>query len=814
MYYSAIGLLAVLILLIENYDIIFNRSIGLQIPVWKSYRRFLLAVLMYYVTDILWGILESCKLRNLLFADTLIYYIAMALGLLFWTKTAVIYLDDQNAFGVLLRNSGRGFAIAFGVAVVGNIFTPVLFWVDDQCVYQAYPLRYVFLIAQIVLLLLAAIYAFSVMKRRKNISGRHYRTVAYFGLIMAVFLFMQLWFPLLPLYTVAYMLGTGLLHTFVINDEKEEYKRSFEEAKTVAELKQSISTLLDNMPGMSFSKDAKTGVYLACNQAFAEYAHKENPQGVAGLTDAQIFDPDTAKHFVEDDQMALSMDKPYIFFEDVPDAAGNPRQFQTTKLKFIDHAGRLCLLGMCTDVTDMVRIRRENATTKEAYEKARSTSIIYSYIAQTLARSYMNLFYVNLETEEFIEYLTDNENDSLVEARRGIDFFEECRLEAQLYVHPEDRAAFMNGVDRETLLKALNRDNTFLLTYRLMNYHTQKDTNPIYVTMKVSRMAGDENFLIIAVTDVDEQMKQRRAAEQAKEEHIAYSRINALSGDILCIYVVNPETGQYREYSASTGFETYALPKEGMDFFSTAREKGQNTVYPDDLKRFLTLFTKEGILSEIEHSGIFAMSYRLIMNGRPIYIQLKAAIVEEAEGARLIVGLNDIDSLVRQEQEYEKRLAQAQSIANLDPLTGVKNRHAYLAAEDRLDRMIGEHRQTEFAVVILDVNDLKKVNDAEGHQAGDQYLKDACSIICRTFKCSPVYRVGGDEFAVIVQDRDYLRIEELMGKMNDHNMKALRSGGIVIACGMSRFEYDNNVASVFERADLNMYENKRRLKES
>lgn len=49
---------------------------------------------------------------------------------------------------------------------------------------------------------------------------------------------------------------------------------------------------------------------------------------------------------------------------------------------------------------------------------------------------------------------------------------------------------------------------------------------------------------------------------------------------------------------------------------------------------------------------------------------------------------------------------------------------------EMLDRQITEHRASEFAIVILDVNDLKKVNDTQGHKAGDQYLRDACNIIC------------------------------------------------------------------------------------
>ena len=163
--------------------------------------------------------------------------------------------------------------------------------------------------------------------------------------------------------------------------------------------------------------------------------------------------------------------------------------------------------------------------------------------------------------------------------------------------------------------------------------------------------------------------------------------------------------------------------------------------------------------------------------------------------------------------EYEKRLAQAQREANLDALTGVKNRHAYLEAEERLDRQIAEHRASEFAIVILDVNDLKKVNDTAGHKAGDQYLREACGIICRIFKRSPIYRIGGDEFASIVQGADYDCIEELLGKMKDHNTRAARTGGIVIACGMSKYERDPSVALVFERADQRMYKNKSDLKE-
>jgi diguanylate cyclase (GGDEF)-like protein len=308
-------------------------------------------------------------------------------------------------------------------------------------------------------------------------------------------------------------------------------------------------------------------------------------------------------------------------------------------------------------------------------------------------------------------------------------------------------------------------------------------------------------------------MKKRQAQEKIREERIIYARLHALTGNFIVVYVVDPETDSYREFSATDDYSTsFAQAKAGTDFFGTVRNVAGNFNHPDDLGFFLTAFTKEHILAEIEQSGIFTLEYRLMMAGKPVHVQMKAAMVEEEEGPRLIVGINNIDSQVRQKEEFGRRLAEAQTEANIDALTGIKNKHAYLQTEVRMDRMIAAQRQEPFAIVIFDVNDLKKVNDTAGHQAGDKYLCSATKIICDIFKHSPVFRVGGDEFAVIAQGKDFSHIEELVGKMRDHNMGASRSGGVVIACGMSIFDNDECVANVFERADHEMYENKNQLK--
>ena len=572
-----------------------------------------------------------------------------------------------------------------------------------------------------------------------------------------------------------------------------------------------VKCLLDNMPALAFTKDAGNGKYLVCNQRFAEYVHKESPLEVVGLTDADLLDKATAAYFAETDKKVLSMDKPYVFYEEVTDADGRLRQFQTTKLHFSDAAGRRCLLGMCVDVTEVAAEReaakQEQARVQEAYEKARYDTATYSNIVRALSADYTFLYYVNLETDRFVEYNTGGKGREMAEARREDDFFNASRRDARKMLHPADQDVFIKAFTKENILRCINKNGTFTLTYRLL-----VNGVPSYVNMKATRMEGDEKHIIIGVNNVDAQMKYQEEAERIREERITYSRMTALAGNYIGIYTVNPATDYYVEYSATRDYEGLGLTKEGNDFFGVSRAESGRAIYEEDLPRFLSMFTKEKMMEEIGQNGIYELMYRLMIDGTPTYVSLKAALVEEKDGSRLIVGVSNIDARIKREQEYANNLTEARNKANIDALTGVKNKHAYADAEANLDRRIRENQPVAFAVTVCDVNGLKKINDELGHQAGDQFIRNACMIVCKVFAHSPVFRIGGDEFAVISQGADYENIDRLLDQIAEHNQKNADAAGVVIACGMSKFNNDNNVAAVFGRADALMYENKKKLK--
>ncbi|MBQ9866708.1 MAG: GGDEF domain-containing protein [Lachnospiraceae bacterium] len=157
-------------------------------------------------------------------------------------------------------------------------------------------------------------------------------------------------------------------------------------------------------------------------------------------------------------------------------------------------------------------------------------------------------------------------------------------------------------------------------------------------------------------------------------------------------------------------------------------------------------------------------------------------------------------------------------MSNIDSLTSVKNRSAYEARLDELKKRIAAGTLSEAGIVLFDVNNLKRINDELGHYKGDEYLKNACHLICMTYKSSPVYRIGGDEFVVILEGRSYEARTELLDAFVKEMEKIEGSDAapeekVSIAYGMAVYNGEGDgIDAVVKRADELMYETKKRMK--
>ena len=229
MTYSHIGIIALLVQLITNYDVFQKGTDNDLIPAHKSYRRFLLSVMLYYIADILWGILDTYHLIALLYADTVIYYVAMALSVLLWTHYVMDYLNENSKFSKGLYWAGRVFFVFEILLIIINFFKPIMFFFNEVGIYQAQFARHFTFIIQIILFFLSSVYTLILGRKTGGRKRLRYRTIGIFGMEMIVMISIQVYFPLLPLYSIGCMLGTCLLHTFVLEDEKAEYRKKLEE---------------------------------------------------------------------------------------------------------------------------------------------------------------------------------------------------------------------------------------------------------------------------------------------------------------------------------------------------------------------------------------------------------------------------------------------------------------------------------------------------------------------------------------------------------------------------------------------------------
>ncbi len=382
------------------------------------------------------------------------------------------------------------------------------------------------------------------------------------------------------------------------------------------------ASLLNHIPALTFSKDAETGVYLACNQPFAEYAHKESPEGVVGLTDFEIFDPVTAAHFVEDDRKTLSMDEPYIFFEDVPDAAGNPRHFQTTKQKFTDSSGRLCMLGLCVDVTMISEIKAREAEMQAKQEELQQHLTLQEQLQEqlleqqagrnqqaqlitALSSDYWSVYYLELDKDWGVCYQSHGDIDDGFAVGEEFPYLAAVTAYANRYITDAYREEFLRFIQPDSIRAGLKEQR--VISYRYMVSRHGKETYEMVRFAGVRHPEDRDDHLVHAVgacfTDVDAETRKNLergealrdaldAAEQANRAKTAFlsnmsheirTPMNAIIG-LNNIALNDPETPpKTREYLEKMGTSAHHLLNIINDILDMSRiESGRMVIKSEE----------------------------------------------------------------------------------------------------------------------------------------------------------------------------------------------------------------------------------------
>ena len=441
-----------------------------------------------------------------------------------------------------------------------------------------------------------------------------------------------------------------------------------------------------------------------------------------------------------------------------------------------------------------------------------SNDKIFNKIAEALLVDYSSVYYVNAITNEYQWYSVDPEFHSLHIEQGGEDFFKNIIRDADKVVYEEDKHIFTEGFKKEKLLSDVKKGSMQSIEYRLMI-----DGQPVYHTLRLIRgLNDDEDFFILGVINIDDRVRDRERLQQAEHEREIYTRISeSLASYYDIILYIASDTGEFSEFSFDKKTGTICVINEGKMFFDDLSEMINKNFYRLDQKSVLRSLTREKLEDELKDKKQYTLECRVISNGEPVHTRF--TIMWSSDHSHFIIGVENIEDELKKEREQLKALKIANELARRDELTGIKNKNAFYELEKTVQNNIDNGLDyLPFAIVVCDINDLKRINDSFGHKTGDDYIKASCKLICDIFTHSPVFRVGGDEFVVFLRSSDFENRTSLIEELHNHvieNQK--KKEGPVIASGMAVYnpQHDRFFTDVFERADTMMYENKKLLKE-
>jgi diguanylate cyclase (GGDEF)-like protein len=341
---------------------------------------------------------------------------------------------------------------------------------------------------------------------------------------------------------------------------------------------------------------------------------------------------------------------------------------------------------------------------------------------------------------------------------------------------------------------------------KLVNFRMISYVKPIYLSGKFVGVVGMD-FASIDIREMVDEIKiyDRGYAFLAHGDHIAYHKDLAQKDHI-------PDySGEYTQSSRAL--------RNGMSLVLLAHNndihKIRFTIQAEIVVAVLIIISLVSLLTVIVVKRFthpietLTGAVESVANGE---YDVKLASARTKEVQVLSDAFLVMADKVRAHDMHQHRLAYR------DPLTGLRNFTAYKECTTDIEDNIGTPGY-EFGIAMMDINYLKDTNDMFGHETGNKLIITAARIISTVFKRSPVFRIGGDEFVVILTGEDYKNRGELIEKMNqmatsEYVQSGDRSVPIGIAYGVSVYNADEDkiVIDVFNRADAEMYKKKREMK--
>ncbi len=434
---------------------------------------------------------------------------------------------------------------------------------------------------------------------------------------------------------------------------------------------------------------------------------------------------------------------------------------------------------------------------------------VHDHIASVMAEDYEAIFYIDIESGEYLTFSKSQKYMTLDAVATGKDFFKEALISIEDCIYPDDWEYAKSFYNKESMLKNLEGRRSFSFKYRVLI-----NKEPRFFLFTVMRERNSQ-YLIFYEKDIEDELLAEKKQKENQKQSITFTQIaESLASIYDVIYYVNVADSSYVCYHANDIYGQLEINRSGDDFYGESLTNIPQMIHVQDREKLSDFINKDNMISTMENHKDCSINYRMIVSGKPQYTRM--TVRKSSDGTHFIIGVENVDNEIKKEKQHLKELKTEKELARRDELTGVKNKTAYKELEASVQGSIeNDIDSLAFAIVVCDTNNLKQINDTKGHAAGDEYLRSSSQLLCNIFVHSPVFRVGGDEFVVFLKGNDYLARHELMNKLRSQVLENNKAGnGVILASGMSEYKTESDlfVSEIFERADKEMYEDKKKLK--
>ena len=475
--------------------------------------------------------------------------------------------------------------------------------------------------------------------------------------------------------------------------------------------------------------------------------------------------------------------------------------------------GSLIILLMLTANT-LRASRKASSATEEAVSAV--SSFYLEEMADRHAKTISNLINNSFsEMDKAIRYIADEECETQDELRAAIGTVKSILSLNRFALADEDNIVYTQyttytGGSRHSFLSEEKLEDRIILTVSV--YGSSKQLCLVVPTPDLSIMGKSFKACFIQI-DIRDIVDLLAVDDQGKTYYAVYSG----SGENLSGTELGPAVTTQNIIETAKGIVEEDVWEELRDHFA-AGAAGSMTILSGGLSETMCYVPVQEtdwemavlIRESVIQDQIRDISEKNLISSRNLLIFTLAAVL-----ALAAVLLLELRIIAKNRLEAEKETSRTfQAMANTDSLTGVRNKHAFTEAESAINQKLGDGGLKKLGIVICDINGLKQINDTQGHAAGDALIKDACKLICEYFSHGAVFRIGGDEFAVLLQEKGFETMMEVITEFNARAEENIKKNAVVVSLGYAVLEKeDRQLRDLFDRADQMMYARKKELKE-